>query len=723
MGTITLNCFVQNSDETFSIEIERNKNINQLKKAIKEKKSAEFHSVDSEKLKIWKVQIRESSVEFNDLILHDDDRLREGTRKISSYFTDEPLCDHIHIIVKPPLPLFKFDLVRIMGLLSEGDIVEYLYEDCTHKATLREGCLCTKDGKYHSFTEFIRAVRKLKLKEKVRPNDFHNLKINGMTYWEVREKLYKLYFDQSEEEDEEIVDSISSEGKLEDLPNTIETVPWNKDLENRLCQLYVRDDVVDIFWGRSILTGETTWSVYVVTRNLSLCEYKEEVTVGQVIHFIPEEKGFFNAEIPPQSAHVPLSTWKKVPRDLQKAFDEALNNELGPPFREAHYNLVGMSTGYKRTKGKFTEKPAIILYVRQKGILRRGCSLFPDKICGYPVDVVEACVATPYGYSASVCQTYQKNVKLGSSIGVIEPQRTCGTLGAVVHDKDSKQIGILSCEHICRFSELSGGTGVTVYQPSHKDLDELKQSFDEMANENEAYKKICENMHSQIDKDKQDSALACYERGMRSNFFSKAHQKNFGIDVAFFIANKNRTLCPNKFSVPPKCFKSVKLPENTCLNGFYTYEELDDIDEMEVFKVGKSTGLSRGKLVPISTAISIGLTNESIKFANEQGEIPPYSNIKDKECFIGYMKAQLFQNYQKCYPTVWFDRQLVFFFRPGDFETGDSGASIMDQKGKALGILHASWMTGNSRYAIASPYFSVFEALDVEFEETSSSVD
>jgi hypothetical protein len=202
MDTITLNCFVQRSDETFSIEIDRNKNINQLKEAIKEKKRAEFHSVDSEKFKIWKVQIRESSGGLDDLILHDGDQLREGTRKISSYFTDEPLCDHIHIIIKPPLPPFKFSLIRNMGLLSEGGIVEYLDEDCIHKATLREGCLYTKDGKYHSFAEFIRATRKLKPKEKVRPNDFHNLKINDMTYWEVREKLYKLYFDQGEEEGE-----------------------------------------------------------------------------------------------------------------------------------------------------------------------------------------------------------------------------------------------------------------------------------------------------------------------------------------------------------------------------------------------------------------------------------------------------------------------------------------------------------------------------------------
>ncbi|CAG8607159.1 3281_t:CDS:2 [Diversispora eburnea] len=614
-----------------------------------------------------------------------------------------------------------------MGLLSEGGIVEYLDEDCIHKATLREGCLYTKDGKYHSFAEFIRATRKLKPKEKVRPNDFHNLKINDMTYWEVREKLYKLYFDQDEEENEEIVDSTASEGKLEELPNTIETVPWNKDLENRLCQLYVRDDVVDIFWGRNILTGEKTWSVYVVTRNLSRREYAEEVTEGQVIHFIPEEKGFLNAEIPPQSAHDPLPTQNKVPQDLQKAFDEALNNELGPSFREANYNLVGMSTGYKRTKGKFTKKPAIILYVRQKGILRRGCGgLFPREICGYPVDVIEACVATPYGFGARYCQSYKGGVELGSSIGLIEPHRTTGTLSAFVYDKNSKQIGILSCEHVCRFSGSRSGTGAIIHQPSHEDLDELKTSYIDMESRGGKFIEIAKTMYTVIDEDRKNSALAYYERGMRTNFPSKVLQKDFGIDAAFCITNKNRKLCSNKFSVSPECFEKEKLPENTCLNGFYKYEDFDNIDEIEVFKVGRKTGLSCGKLVPINSAICVDLrdldfTNESIEFAKTQGEIPPHTTITDKEYFVGYMKAPLFQNRQKCYPTVWFDRQLIFFFRAGDFEPGDSGASVVNQKGKALGILHASWMTGNSRYAIASPYFAVFEALDVEPVEISSS--
>ncbi|CAG8626431.1 811_t:CDS:2, partial [Diversispora eburnea] len=77
------------------------------------------------------------------------------------------------------------------------------------------------------------------------------------------------------------------------------------------------------------------------------------------------------------------------------------------------------------------------------------------EICEYSVDVVKASDITPYGFCKSRCRDYQENVLLGSNIGVIKFQRTSGIIGAVVIDKDSKQIGILSCKHVCEFSESS----------------------------------------------------------------------------------------------------------------------------------------------------------------------------------------------------------------------------------------------------------------------------
>ncbi|UZO24146.1 uncharacterized protein OCT59_016461 [Rhizophagus irregularis] len=133
----------------------------------------------------------------------------------------------------------------------------------------------------------------------------------------------------------------------------------------------------------------------------------------------------------------------------------------------------------------------------------------------------------------------------------------------------------------------------------------------------------------------QKSALACYECGIRGNFFSKINEKYFGIDAAFCIfSNINRTLCPNKFSISPEDFKKEKLSEDIYLNDFYEFKEFDDVVDIDVFKVGKATGLTFGKLVPIYSAISIDLRNKNVEYAKKQGKIPSYNDDVDKRIFI-----------------------------------------------------------------------------------------
>ncbi|CAG8711738.1 12635_t:CDS:2 [Funneliformis mosseae] len=243
-------------------------------------------------------------------------------------------------------------------------------------------------------------------------------------------------------------------------------------------------------------------------------------------------------------------------------------------------------------------------------------------------------------------------------------------------------------------------TGVTIYQPSHNDLDSLKESFVRMASENKSYIKILEEMCNEIKKNKQNSALMRYAFGMRDNFLSEIYKKYFGVDAAFCIFNNNdRKLWSNKFSIPPDDFKKTNLSEDTRQNGFYSYEEFVNLDEINVFKVGKVTGLTTGKMVSTYSSVSIDLRDKSIKYAKNYMKTPLVKEINKMR--------------QQCYPTVWFDRQLIFAFRPGDFVSRDSKASIVNKEGKALGILHAVWITENSNYAIAFPYFAIFEALNV----------
>jgi hypothetical protein len=71
-----------------------------------------------------------------------------------------------------------------MGLLNEGNSIEYTEKSCNYKVTLHRGYLCNKDRKYRIFTEFMRAARELK------PGEQPSLllfKINDTTYREVRD--------------------------------------------------------------------------------------------------------------------------------------------------------------------------------------------------------------------------------------------------------------------------------------------------------------------------------------------------------------------------------------------------------------------------------------------------------------------------------------------------------------------------------------------------------
>ncbi|CAB4377743.1 unnamed protein product [Rhizophagus irregularis] len=160
----------------------------------------------------------------------------------------------------------SLELVLEAGLLNEEGSVEYLGRDRICKATLRESCLCTKDGKYFSFTEFIRMVRKLKPDETPIPYDFQSLRINDSLF-------------------------------IDHFP-----IPWDDVLENRLRQLHSEKGVVDIFWGRSLKEDDTTWRVY--------------------------RKGLLMLKFDKKSPRV-ATNLEKIPKKLQKAFDEALDNELG----------------------------------------------------------------------------------------------------------------------------------------------------------------------------------------------------------------------------------------------------------------------------------------------------------------------------------------------------------------------------------------------------------
>src|SRR6266496_2494591 len=101
---ITLLCLVKGNTtaSAFAVDIDREKLVSHLKDAIKAKKTPEFDNFPADKLKLWKVTIPgDQDDQLRNLILQDSDELL-AIRKISKYFPDSPLEEHIHVLVSPP---------------------------------------------------------------------------------------------------------------------------------------------------------------------------------------------------------------------------------------------------------------------------------------------------------------------------------------------------------------------------------------------------------------------------------------------------------------------------------------------------------------------------------------------------------------------------------------------------------------------------------------------
>src|SRR4051812_37285893 len=102
--TITLLCLVKGNTlaNAFPVDINKDQLVGHLKKVIKAEKQNDFAGIDADKLKLWKVTIPgDQDDQLRNLILQDSDELL-AIRKISKYFPDSPLEEHIHVIVKLP---------------------------------------------------------------------------------------------------------------------------------------------------------------------------------------------------------------------------------------------------------------------------------------------------------------------------------------------------------------------------------------------------------------------------------------------------------------------------------------------------------------------------------------------------------------------------------------------------------------------------------------------
>ncbi|CAG8541901.1 9942_t:CDS:2 [Paraglomus occultum] len=116
MTTLTLSCLLMGDDpyaNVFTVDIDDNKLVSHLKKAIKQEQPQTFANVDSKNLKLWKVNIPLDEPEpnlsltttnkFNITIREGlpDVKLLSAWDDISDYFSGQPPKKHVHIVVQP----------------------------------------------------------------------------------------------------------------------------------------------------------------------------------------------------------------------------------------------------------------------------------------------------------------------------------------------------------------------------------------------------------------------------------------------------------------------------------------------------------------------------------------------------------------------------------------------------------------------------------------------
>ncbi|MBR8836924.1 MAG: hypothetical protein DSM106950_23695 [Stigonema ocellatum SAG 48.90 = DSM 106950] len=236
-------------------------------------------------------------------------------------------------------------------------------------------------------------------------------------------------------------------------------------------------------------------------------------------------------------------------------------------------------------------------------------------------------------------QDHRRPLCVGVSISHFDPLAQTGTLGCFVRKCGQSELLILSNSHVLA-NINQAKIGDAIIQPARED--EGKEDTDQI--------------------------------GCLKEFVPLKHKENNFVDAALATVNNNYVENPSQLS------------NNISLRGFYDEQELnnamDDCREFVVSKVGRTTGVTWGKVI-----------------ASEMDCIPlNYSND---------LKGCIFNN-------------IIAIEGNGDkafSRRGDSGSIIVNQDGYAVALLFAGTEIGGRNkcgltYAI--PIYKVLKELDIE---------
>lgn len=146
-----------------------------------------------------------------------------------------------------------------------------------------------------------------------------------------------------------------------------------------------------------------------------------------------------------------------------KTLNSMLNHEEVIGLFEHHSNLVGIGGGWKVTNKQYTQQKSIILYVKTKGLIPMGETMFPSFIQGFPTDVIEARYY-PCGFDSISCSRMTMEPKIGQML-LSKNSNAFATLGAIVK-KPNNETFFLTNAHVWEHMEddISFMTPLYVYK-------------------------------------------------------------------------------------------------------------------------------------------------------------------------------------------------------------------------------------------------------------------
>lgn len=314
-------------------------------------------------------------------------------------------------------------------------------------------------------------------------------------------------------------------------------------------------------------------------------------------------------------------------------------------------NVVGVGVGYKQMGDEDTGEPAFIVYVEKKvprGDLARG-QVVPKKINGLDVDVVEMGRVKMLGVRTGRERPCQPGVSIGHF------QSTAGTFGAVVKDKETKQLMLLSNNHVLAngssIHEVRAKSGDPILQPGPYDGGTIRDRIGTLYRYVPLYKTEA----------KSDCAVAsAVARGGTAllNLFKRDYELRF-----YKLDSRENTVDCAVAKLDSADLVRASILEIGDIAGV-----AEATPGLKVIKSGRTTGLTSGVVKSVGTTLQV--------------------EMKDDE-------------------KVWFADQVVTDMAS---QPGDSGSLVLDQKRNAVGLLFA----GSDKLTIFNRISNVLERLGCE---------